>query len=124
MLCTCIAPCEPEELTIQSQSATHNSLTLSWKPPKPSVGSSFQYRVEYRKINEEFQKLVELPDNFLTYKVTELSADTEYYFRVAAMNSAGCGPYKDAANSHFTSKLHCTMHQLLVVCYIFTILSW
>ena len=93
-------------MIIDWESITHNSLTLSWKPPKLSVGSSFRYKVEYKITDKKFQKLVELPDSNLTYEVLNLNANTEYYFRIAAINSAGCGPYKVAADSQFTSKFN------------------
>ena len=105
-----IEPSEPEELIIESESVTHNSLTLSWKPPNPSHGFITQYRVEYKATGKDYQKLVTLPGNILAYEVTGITANTEYHFRIAAVNSAGCGPFKNAIDSHYDSKLISIIH--------------
>ena len=100
----CAAPSEPEELTVDIGSITHKSLTLEWKPLEPSHGSSIQYVVEYKiAADMEFKNLANLSDT--SYKVSQLTGNTEYCFRVAAVNSAGQGPYKNLVNNQYTSKL-------------------
>ena len=98
-----IAPLEPKSLTVDRQSVTHNSITLSWEAPGRSVD---KYKVEYKKADEEFHEFKELPSSgsCLTCKVTGLTSNTKYQFRVAAVNSVGCGPYTDTV-THYTSKL-------------------
>ena len=115
-----IEPSEPEELIIESESVTHNSLILSWKPPNPSHGFITQYRVEYKATGEDYQKLVTLPGKILAYEVTGLTANTEYHFRIAAVNSAGCGPFKNAIDSQYTSKL-ISMIRICIVNIIFVV---
>ena len=93
-------------MTVDSKSVTHESLTLLWRPPNPSDRTITGYKIQYKKVDEEFQTLQELlDDKNLTYKVSGLTANTEYYFRVAAVNSVGCGSYKTAIDSQHTSKL-------------------
>ena len=83
-----------------------NSALLQWSIPLRSGrnGIIFQYRVELYAVtsqNSEFQNI----ENFtvaldnptfdspsaITYKVTDLSSNTVYRWRVAAINSAGVG---------------------------------
>ena len=97
-----IAPSGPKSLTIDPQSVTRNSITLSWEAPGGSVG---KYKVEYKKPDEGFQEFKELPGSCLTCKVTELTSGTEYQFRVAAVNSVGCGPYTDTVTQYTICKL-------------------
>ena len=92
-------------MAVDSKSVTHESLTLLWKPPNPSNGTITGYTLQCKKANEDFQTLAELHGSNLTYTVSGLTANTEYYFRVAAVNSAGCGSYKTAIDSQYTSKL-------------------
>ena len=78
-------------------------MTLEWKPLKPSNGSSIKYIVENKSAaDEEFKKLEQLSGS--RYEVCGLTGNTEYCFRVAAVNSAGQGPYKNLANRYWTSK--------------------
>ena len=96
-------PSEPEELTVDSTSITHNSVILKWKPLSSSNRSNIHYIVEWKSTDdEEFEKSPEVSDS--SYKVTGLTGNTEYCFRVAAVNSAGQGPYKNLVGSQCTSK--------------------
>ena len=62
------------------------------------------YEVEYRKSGEDFKKMEKsLTNEDLTCEVTGQAAHTEYEFRVAAINAAGCGPFTDVV-SQFTIK--------------------
>ena len=92
-------------MTVDSKSVTHESLTLLWRPPNPSNRTITGYTLQCKKADEDFQTLVELDGNNLTYEVSGLTANTEYYFRVAAINSVGCGSYKTTIDGQYTSKL-------------------
>ena len=89
-----------------------NSALLQWSIPLRSGrnGIIFQYRVELYKVTSqdgEFQNI----ENFtvaldnptfdspsaITYKVTDLSSNTVYRWRVAAINSAGVGLFTTTA---------------------------
>ena len=98
-----VEPSQPKQLAIDENKITKTSITLSWKEPDLSDGT-IGYEVEYRKGNENFEKVQEsLTHGNLTCEVTGLAAHTEYEFRVAAINKAGCGPFTDAV-AQFTSE--------------------
>ena len=66
----------------------------------PIVG----YEVQYRKNGEEFKKVEKsLTHEDLTCEITGLAAHTEYEFRVAAINAAGCGAFTGVV-TQFTSE--------------------
>ena len=99
-----IEPSKPEELTVHKDRITESTITLSWKGPSPLDSSIFRYEVEYRKFGEDSWKLKNIPmEQNLTCGVTELIPYTKYEFRVAAINSAGRGPFTEAV-TEFTSK--------------------
>ena len=101
---TSVEPSQPEELAINKHKITDTAITVSWKEPNPSDVPIVGYEVEYRKSGEKFKKVEKsLIHEDLTCEVTELAAHTEYEFRVAAINAAGCGPFTDVV-TQFTSK--------------------
>ena len=106
-------PCKPEKLIAHKDMVTESTVMLSWKGSDPSILS---FEVAYRKSGENFEKVENisslsetLTENFEKVKnrryttVTELNPYTKYEFRVAAINSAGLGPFTDAV-TQFTSK--------------------
>ena len=106
-------PCKPEKLTANKDMVTESTITLSWKESDQSV---LNFEVAYRKSGEEFEKVENtsslretLTENFEKVKnrryatVTKLNPYTKYEFRVAAINSAGLGPFTDVV-TQFTSK--------------------
>ena len=92
-------PSQPKELSVNEDKITTTAITLSWKKPSPSDVPVW-YEVQYRKSGEDFESLT---CDDLTCEVTGLAANTKYEFRVAAVNSAGHGPFTDAV-IQFTSK--------------------
>ena len=99
-----IEPSKPEHLTVHKDMITETTITLSWKEPNPSDVPITGYEVEYRKRGEEFKKVEKsLTHEDLTCEVTGLVANTEYQFRVAAINAAGRGPFTDVV-TQLTSK--------------------
>ena len=95
-------PSKPEQLTVDENKISKTIIVLSWKEPIPSDVSIMEYQLEYRKNDEDFKRRkVHIED--LPYKVTGLTAYTRYGFRVAAINSAGTGPFTDIV-TQFTSK--------------------
>ena len=96
-----IEPSEPEHLTVHKDTITETTITLSWKEPNQSDVPITGYEVEYSKSGEKFKKVEEsLTYEDLTYEVV---ANTEYQFRVAAINAAGRGPFTDVV-TQFTSE--------------------
>ena len=87
-----VEPSQPKELS--ALKITETTITLSWEEPSPSDVPIVSYEVQYRKGGEEFKKVEKsLTHEDLTCEVTGLVANTEYQFRVAAINTAGRGPF-------------------------------
>lgn len=117
MICDLLTePSNPEELTVEIGKVTETAVTLSWKEPNPPDPSILKYEIQYRKYGEDsFTK----KEYSLTCHcaVNGLTAYTKYEFRVAAINSAGCGTFTDVV-AQFTSKL--SMQKLLFI-YLWTV---
>ena len=93
-----IEPSKPEELTVTKDGDIKTKVTLSWKAPNPPDPSITEYKVQYGKSGED---LKEKNSSACQCEVTGLTAATRYQFRVAAINSAGYGPFTDFA-THIT----------------------
>ena len=107
-----VEPSQLKELSVLKDRITETTITLSWKEPNPSDVPITEYEVQYRKGGEEFKiKKVKksLTHEDLTYVVTGLVANTEYQFRVAAINAAGHGPFTDVV-TQFTSEPFCSTY--------------
>ena len=101
-VCMYVEPSQPKELSVLK--ITEAAITLSWKESNPSDVSIVGYEVQYRKSGEEFKKVEKsLTHEDLTCEVTGLLANTEYQFKVAAINKAGCGTFTDIV-TQFTSE--------------------
>ena len=87
-----IEPSKPKELAVTKDGVTETKVTLSWKPPIPPDPSIIEYKVQYSKSGEDMK---EKNSSTCQCEVTELTTATEYQFSVAAINSAGCGPFTD-----------------------------
>ena len=99
-----IEPSQPREVNVHKNKVTEDSITLSWKKPNPLDMSIVGYGIEYRKGDECFKKLkIPLTYKDFTCKVTGLAANTEYEFRVAAINETGYGAFSDIV-AQFTSE--------------------
>ena len=97
-----VEPSQPKELSVLKFNEA--MITLSWKKSNPSDVPITGYEVQYRKRSKEFKKVENsLTHEDLTCEVTGLVAQTEYQFRVAAINAAGHGPFTDVV-TQFTSK--------------------
>ena len=70
---------------------THNSVDLTWKQPNSNGGTPLTgYLIEYKSGSRTFwTKSETVNENTLSYTVTKLATDTEYYFRVSALNAEG-----------------------------------
>ncbi|EZA47270.1 Titin [Ooceraea biroi] len=81
------APGIPEPLEI-----TDNSVTLHWNKPESDGHSPIiEYILEYREKTESSWSRVTKTISETTYKLTDLTTDKEYTFRVTAVNEAGPG---------------------------------
>ena len=87
-----VAPGAPERL---SASATQTSITLSWQAPAEDGGTDVTgYQVEWSSDGGDWTEL-EADTAELSYEHGGLSVGTEYRYRVAALNSAGAGPWAE-----------------------------
>ena len=98
-------PSKPKKLIVHENEITKTTINLSWEEPIPLDVSILGYELQYQKYDKDFKKVTEesLSPEDLSYEVTGLNAYTRYGFRVAAVNSAGAGPFTDVV-IQFTSK--------------------
>ena len=82
----------PEELTVAGDGVTETKVPLSWKGPTPPDSSILEYEVQYRKPGEDLKKM---KSSTCQCEVIGLAPATNYQFRVAAINSVGCGAFTD-----------------------------
>jgi len=101
-----LAPTAPRSFNVHN--STDNTVSLSWMTPDPANGIITNYQLEYRSTpNSPFITLVNSTE--LTYRVTGLSPQTGYEFRVAAYTRVGMGPYTNTIQATTTSKLYCIL---------------
>jgi len=70
---------------------TKDSVTLTWKPPGNDGGAPLTgYVIEYRDINKpDWERAGSVDSATMSWKQTGLLEDSEYVFRVKAVNSTG-----------------------------------
>jgi len=101
-----VVPSAP--LHVVTSNATSTSLDLSWTVPVFDGRAAItDYTIEYRKVGElNWTAVVHTASTATSITVTGLDSDSSYVFRVAAVNSAGTGPWSgqeptvDSAESH------------------------
>lgn len=90
---------------ISASEVTKNSCKISWEPPESDGGSPILHYILERR---EAQKKTYLPvmsgDNILNFVVKDLMLNSEYYFRVKAVNKIGCGEYVELRNPVITEE--------------------
>lgn len=81
------APGKPEPLEV-----ANDSLTLFWKAPEDDGNDEIiEYILEYREtISINWTQITQITDT--SYKIDKLHTDTEYVFRVLAVNNVGMSP--------------------------------
>lgn len=69
-----------------------DSLTLFWKAPEDDGNDNIiEYIIEYHEETKvDWTRITEITDT--SYKIDKLKQDTNYLFRVIAVNSVGAGP--------------------------------
>ncbi|CAL1540808.1 unnamed protein product [Lymnaea stagnalis] len=93
---------------------THNSIALSWMPPRHDTNSIIAYMIEIANVGPHGDgqwKTVTKCCQGTNYDVRHLSNDTEYMFRVRAENVYGVGK-PSAPSDIVTTKLCETMSEL------------
>ena len=88
-----VAPGVPIRVTTSSATAT--TLNLSWSTPAIDGGAAISdYTIQYRKVGElSWSRFDHAASTTPFATVSGLESATSYEFRVAAMNSAGTGPW-------------------------------
>ncbi len=92
-------PGRPTRLTAEAQGPS--TIELNWAAPSLGGGSITGYRIEWSSTGRSgWQSLVANTRNTrTTYTDTRLDPGTTRYYRVAAINSAGTGPWSDDASA-------------------------
>lgn len=86
------APGKPESLEV-----AHDSLTLYWKAPEDDGNDEIiEYIIEYQEKTEiRWTHIKQITDT--SYKVDKLKSNSEYTFRVTAVNNVGPSPPSPSA---------------------------
>lgn len=74
---------------------TNSSADLSWKQPENNGGLPVTgYTIDYRVASRNFwTNVATIKANTTTFTVTKLMEETDYHFRVAAVNDEGQSQY-------------------------------
>lgn len=73
-----------------------NYITIKWSAPSDKGNSAITgYKISYGKTAAANASVVETSATVLTKKITSLSSNTKYYFKVAAVNAEGEGEYSN-----------------------------
>ena len=89
----CFSPDVPQKPVgpIVVTNLTEDSVTLTWKPPKEDGGSKVTgYNIEFRDTKREtWQKAGSVDAETTVWTQSKLLDDSEYVFRVTAVNQQG-----------------------------------
>ncbi|KAF8564968.1 hypothetical protein P879_07292, partial [Paragonimus westermani] len=87
------------------KNVTEKSATLIWKAPYDDGGDSVKhYLVQYNNTGSPHWETVSEKPVDLEFTVLHLQPDQEYSFRVAAVNTAGPGPWSEATEPCIPAK--------------------
>jgi hypothetical protein len=74
----------------------YSEIDLNWTD---TSGDETGFRLERSKTGQNFKQIASLPANTTRYRDANLDADTRYYYRARAVNSAGYSDYSDTAST-------------------------
>ncbi|XP_051781789.1 LOW QUALITY PROTEIN: uncharacterized protein LOC114641179 [Erpetoichthys calabaricus] len=83
-------PSKPETLVVDSQ--TEDSVTLKLRPPKCDLEG---YRVEYKRLEDEEWKTVNITDKIVQFRITKLRPTSTYQLRHRAVCDVGVSQASD-----------------------------
>ena len=72
---------------------TYTTITVSWMPPLMPNGLITRYDLEYKELNDTFFTRRFPSANRRNYTITDLTPDTLYVIRIAAVTVVGRGPF-------------------------------
>ena len=105
------APTAPSSLMIVN--ITNTTVTLLWIPPNTLNGIVTHYQIQYWRSNSNTNIIsLNTTSADLSYRVTGLTSDTEYVFRVRSFTVVGHGPFSNEVTT-LTSKLLHKSHTLI-----------
>ncbi|KAK1164148.1 receptor-type tyrosine-protein phosphatase F-like isoform X4 [Acipenser oxyrinchus oxyrinchus] len=81
----------PGKPTMMISPTMLNTALIQWQPPKDMVGELIGYQLQYKRVEEETYRVVDLKKNDDHYTVTGLHKGATYIFRLSAKNRAGNG---------------------------------
>jgi hypothetical protein len=81
----------PGAPTLNAPTAGNGSVSLTWSAPSSNGGAQITDYAVYRGPNTGSESLLTTTGGALTYTDTGLTNSTTYYYKVAAINSAGTG---------------------------------
>ena len=81
----------PGAPTLNAPSASNGSVSLSWSAPSSKVGATITDYAVYRGATTGGELFLADTGGSLTYTDTSVSNSTTYYYKVAAIDSAGSG---------------------------------
>ena len=82
----------PGAPSLTSATASSTDILLQWTPPSNNGGSAITGYKVYRGTSSGNETLLTTTDNGTSYDDASVSPGNTYYYKVAAVNSAGTGP--------------------------------
>lgn len=76
----------------------HDTITITWRPPKAPNGRITQYNVTYNTADENSSRSL-TTDGELTVVINDLTPNTTYYIFVTAKTSKGFGRQGKTVNA-------------------------
>jgi fibronectin type 3 domain-containing protein len=86
-------------LNLAAVAAKGKGISLSWSPPASNGGASITSYVIYRGTTPGSESRLTSVGNVTSYKDTSVTRGATYYYKVAAVNSAGEGPQSSEASA-------------------------
>ena len=89
----------PENLTATPSGST--AIDLSWDPPSSLGGTPIRgYQIQVRRLGEVWRDVVtDTRSTATSYSHAGLTTGNRYYYRVAAIDSLGAGPWSNSADA-------------------------
>lgn len=78
---------------VMATAPNNMALSISWKHPATPRGEIIHYIVEYRMKGDSSFKSISTPNNDTNYTIDDLAEFKKFEIRVAAVTSAGQGPF-------------------------------